>query len=196
MGGGFDRLARYADQVLASGRVGSVLASAIAVVLIFAGLSKLRMPLPAAQALVDFGVARRVRVQFAHAHGVFELVLGAALIVPLFPVVFRSIALGLLSIFTFVVGRAVLHGDPVACRCFGHAEDVVSASTVARNAVLALGGLVALITALRSNEPQQQDLGVFVAGSAVVAYWALLGTIPRLARWNSDTRTLLRERKA
>lgn len=195
MGRGFEHLGDYASQALANVRAGGVLASAIAVVLVVAGLSKWRAPLPAAQALVDFGIASHVRIWYARVLGGFELMLGLALATSIASATVRSIALGLLSVFTVLVAKAVLRGDRVACRCFGHSDEVVSRSTLVRNGALALSSLLALVIALRSRESQRLDLSVLIAGGATVACWALLGTITRLTRWNSDTRSRLRERQ-
>jgi hypothetical protein len=128
-----------------TGQLAVALAAVPAVVLLWAGVEKLRRPFPASLAIVRFGLAKRVRPEVGRGAGAIEVAAGALLLVrPQSPWAYVPAA-ALLLVFAFLLARAVGRGERFACACFGAGEhDSITPATVARTAVLlafCLGGL-------------------------------------------------------
>jgi Methylamine utilisation protein MauE len=128
-----------------SGQLAVALAAVPALVLVWAGVEKLRRPFPASLAIVRFGLAKRVRPVVGRAAGATEVAAGALLLArPQSPWAYVPAA-ALLLVFAFLLARAVRRGERFACACFGAGEnDSITAATVLRTAVLlalCLGGL-------------------------------------------------------
>ena len=128
-----------------SGQLAVALAAVPAVVLVWAGLEKLRRPFPASLAIVRFGLAKRVRPEVGRGAGAIEIASGTLLLVrPQSPWAYVPAA-ALLLLFVFLLARAVGRGERFACACFGAGEsDSITSATVLRTAVLlalCLGGL-------------------------------------------------------
>ena len=128
-----------------SDQLAVALAAVPAVLLVWAGVEKLRRPFPASLAIVRFGLATRVRPAVGRAAGAIEVAAGALLLVrPQSPWAYVPAAT-LLLLFVFLLARAVGRGERFACACFGAGEnDPIAPVTVLRTAVLlalCIGGL-------------------------------------------------------
>lgn len=128
-----------------SGQLAVALAAVPALVLVWAGVEKLRHPFPASLAIVRFGLARRVRPEVGRAAGAIELAAGTLLLArPQSPWAYLPAA-ALLLAFVSLLARAVRRGERFACACFGAREnDSITPVTVLRTSVLlafSLGGL-------------------------------------------------------
>jgi hypothetical protein len=110
------------------------------------GVAKLRHPTRAALALVDFGVARRVRRRLGTALGAGEAVLALGLALHIAPTVLLAASSALLWLFVFLVARSLWRGSRFACFCFGETDSRLSVKTLIRTVVLAC-----LATALASR---------------------------------------------
>jgi hypothetical protein len=128
-----------------SDQLAVALASVPALLLVWAGVEKLRRPFPASLAIVRFGLAKRVRPRVGRAAGAVELAAGVALMArPQSPWTYMPAA-ALLFVFVFLLARAVGRGERFACACFGAREtDSITPVTILRTAVLlalCVGGL-------------------------------------------------------
>jgi hypothetical protein len=128
-----------------SAQLAVALVAVPAVVLVWAGVEKLRRPFPASLAIVRFGLARRVRPAVGRAAGALELAAGTLLLArPQSPWAYVPAA-ALLLVFVFLLARALGRGERFACACFGADEhDSIRPVTIVRTAALlalCLGGL-------------------------------------------------------
>jgi hypothetical protein len=155
----------------------ALVAGVLATVFLVSGSLKARRPFAAALALTRFGVLRRVRPSAGRAVGVLELVLGMSLLaMPGSPVPFVTAAL-LLSLFTFLIGRALLRGERFACSCFAESGGALSWRTLVRTAALLAGAVAGAALTLRPAPEvlavEQRlaglILGVLVFGAALLA---------------------------
>jgi thiol-disulfide isomerase/thioredoxin len=130
----------------------------LAAVLTGAGISKLADRDGAREALKSFGVPTGWAGLGAVALPVVELVVAAALI-PLASAWWAALAaLGLLLLFSAVIGRVLARGERPDCRCFGQLRpQPVGWSTLVRNAGLA--ALALIVLALGRQDPGPSVLG-------------------------------------
>lgn len=192
--GGFAATATLARDIL--GVRASPMASGVATwfligIFLLSGTGKLRQPVLAAMAMVDFGVLRRVHPRLGWALGTTEVALACVLVLDalgrvgflrLPPV----IAAALLWLFVLLIARALRAGEHFACCCFGDVGSSLSPWTLARTAILAL-----LATGLALSPPNalQWPSGSAVVLEALIAA-ALLGMIALglrildLVRWD------------
>lgn len=188
---GFATLLSAAGTAL--GALATPAASAVAIwflagVFAWSGLAKLRKPALAAMALVDFRVARRVRPPLGAALGTAEVLLAAALALGLLPRLTLALTAGLLWLFALLIARSLWAGMRFACFCFGEADDQLSFWTLARTSALALVASTAVITTpptLAHTPWASASVLQALVGLALLSTIALVGTIPRLWRWNS-----------
>jgi hypothetical protein len=165
----------------------------LAIVFAWSGATKLRRPTPAAIAMVDFGVLRRVRPALGSALGAAELLLAVSLITGAFPAVSLPAAAVLLWVFVLLIAKSLWSGDRFACFCFGDAGSRLSGWTLLRTIVLALLGSV-LVVAL----PSAGDYAVFgetyalqmASAMALVGAIVLGGQFPELLRRNKDLKRI------
>lgn len=194
--GGFEAaggLLRDAYAAVTSADGAGAAASLLAWVFLLSGTVKLRRPALAALAMVDFGVARKTVPALGLALGAVEVMLGAALLLRVFPGAALVVAGVLLTAFAAVIARAVARGDSFPCFCFGDAEGSISWWTFARTAALAalavvlVAGAPAELGAGGTARSLQEVVALSVLGSALLA-----ARIPRLVRWNAVAMKVLR----
>jgi uncharacterized membrane protein YphA (DoxX/SURF4 family) len=156
-------------------------------VFLWSGIVKIRQPMQAAVAIVDFRVSRHLRSWAGTALGILELAIAGLLF--LISGARGSVALAaiLLGMFTLVIARSVRSGATFPCFCFGDSRSRVSMFTLLRTAALAG---VALILSFSTNlglTGSPQDLSLqFILSGAVLAVAVLASRIRRLLRWNRD----------
>ena len=146
----------------------------LAVVFVTAGVAKLIDRAGTRDAVVEFGVGRRMAGAVAGSLPVLEIAIGVALVPD---VAARFGALGaalLLAVFTVAIARSLARGQAPACHCFGQVHSrPVGRGTVVRNVVLFT---CAAFVAAAS--------GPWLAAAAAVVTVALIA----LAAWFSSPR--------
>jgi hypothetical protein len=185
--GGFSSAFAYARDLIdaLNGTVGGgIFAWLLAGVFALSGGLKLRRPILAAMAITDFGVSRRVRPVLGRLLGIGELAVAVTLVVsPRVGGVFAAI---LLWFFVALIARSLRAGRKFACVCFGERDSAISRWTLVRTCLLAI-----LATALAIAAPNLGATGANallqaeIAGG-VLGFVALIRSVPRLLRWNSD----------
>lgn len=161
----------------------------LAAVFFWSGIVKLRQPTLAAMAMVDFGVAQRVRKTWGFTQGLAETILALALALGIMPRLSVAIAALLLWFFALLIGRSLGTGERFACFCFGDAESQLSRATLLRTAALALlASLLALVPTPQDVSPGLSVVSLLdaIASGALLATIVLISYIPRLVRWNRD----------
>jgi hypothetical protein len=185
--GGFSSALAYGDDLLdaLSGSSGTgVIAWLLAAVFALSGGLKLRRPILAAMAIVDFGVVRRMRPVLGRLLGISELTLAAGLLVaPRFGGVIATV---LLWFFVVLIARSLRAGGDFACFCFGDSSAPLSRGTLARTAALALLATNQAIAAPGLGAIGADALIQAVVAAGLLGTVALLGYLPRLVRWNAD----------
>lgn len=145
----------------------------LAAVLAVSGIAKVRDDDDAAQrSWADLGVPAGVNTRLLRrAHPWAEIALALALVVApgWSAVAAAGAAVVLCVVYLVLIARAAARSEPVACDCFGStARTVVTGRTVARNAVLLLLALGAVVQAVRGGSPLE------VLATAPAATWAWL----------------------
>ncbi|HEX8087114.1 MAG TPA: MauE/DoxX family redox-associated membrane protein [Solirubrobacteraceae bacterium] len=161
---------------------------ALALVLAYSGAVKLADPRPAAIALVDFGVARRVRPALGRAVGAYEALLAAALVAAILGAVPAaapaSVAALTFLLFAWFLARGVRAGAEFGCNCFGASDGAVSAADVARTALLAALAAAAVAGPATIDDAHLPAAPVAVAATLLGA--ALVRGALRLRGVNAD----------
>ena len=117
----------------------------VAMLLLVAGMYKLRRPLSAAASMVRFGVLPRASRKAGYAFGATEMIVGFALISWTGSLVMLALcgALLLAAGFVAVIALALTRGDRFPCNCLSDNDEEISISTLFR----ALGMVIALVIA-------------------------------------------------
>jgi hypothetical protein len=185
--GGFSSMLTYGNDLLdaltwstGTGAIAWLLAAVFAL----SGSVKLRRPVLAAMAFVDFGVARRVHGTLGWSLGIGELTLAVALIVA--PRFGGMIATVLLWFFVVLIARSLRAGGRFACFCFGDSNASLSRWTLIRTAALALLATDVAIAAPGVGAVGSDTLIQAVVAAGLLGTVALLGYLPRLLRLNAD----------
>jgi hypothetical protein len=126
----------------------TILLASLGLVLIWSAIAKLRQPVLAALAIVDFGVLKRADRWVGLMLGMLEFSLGVVLLVGLVPHIAAAGAFVMFVAFTALIGRALRHGKAFACYCFGDASAKLSRLTLFRSAALATTSGLMLMTLL------------------------------------------------
>jgi hypothetical protein len=141
----------------------------------WSGVTKLRRPMLAAMAMVDFGVVKRVQRWYGSLLGVSEVVLAAVLLaaagshhaglqIALWAAAF------LLGFFTLIVGRSLVRGENFPCACFGENDTELSRATLVRTGTLTGAAVIlGLASPLQHTTHSTATLGL----AAVTAIAAL-----------------------
>jgi len=161
----------------------------LAIIFAWSGISKLRQPILATMAMVDFGVLRRVRPRLGSALGAAELSLALLLATGVLRTVFLPIAAALLWLFALLIAKSLRSGKRFACFCFGEADSELSRLTLVRTATLALlASVVAIAPPPAGVHPGFGSTYALQAASAAAIVGAVVlgGQIPKLLRWNKD----------
>jgi hypothetical protein len=190
--GGFAHLLDGASAVV-SADAHHIATAAVAATLAWSGGAKLRRPLPAAWALVDFGAARHVRPRLGSALGLLEVTLAVTLAIgllagALITTLATGAAMSLFAVFAATVGRSLTRGASFDCACFGVGSAPISRLTFTRAALLAaLSALLALTAGAAGAVPGVTALvATLTAGVAVTATVALAAAVGPLLRWNGN----------
>jgi hypothetical protein len=153
----------------------------LALVFLWSGSAKVRRPLLAAAALVDFGVTKRPRPGHGYLLGGVELALGLAL-AAMAPQVPTLAAAVVLTVFAVFVVRAVLNGARFPCGCFGEWHAAISPLTAARTVFLAVLAWALAGATLLAGADTRHDAAVVASTLAVLATIVLAARIPQLVR--------------
>jgi uncharacterized membrane protein YphA (DoxX/SURF4 family) len=160
----------------------------LALVFAWSGVVKLRRPVSAALAIVDFGLTKRVYPSLGWLVGLGETLLALALAAGLFPPLALSGAAILLWFFSALIGRSLLAGKSFACFCFGDSGSALSRATLARTGALAL--FATLVAALPTPNPLWTDWQVpafqAIVAASLLGTIALIGSMPQLLRAYKD----------
>jgi hypothetical protein len=163
----------------------------LAFVFALSGVVKLYRPVPAAVAMVNFGITNDVRKRLAMLVGVVELAVAVGLAVHWR--IAGYAAAGLLALFAFLISRALIRGGSFDCGCFGVEDTPISRLTLLRT--LALLGVAAFIL-VRWEAGSAPPLAAVVAACAAFGYGLLLSRLSPLVRWNAIVFTRRVERGA
>jgi hypothetical protein len=161
----------------------------LGIVFAWSSITKLRRPVLAAIAIVDFGISRRVMPRLGRALGAAELSLALLLVTGTLPKVFVPAAAGLLWLFVLLIARSLWVGKRFACFCFGETDSKLSRLTLVRTATLALLASVLSVTwPPTAAYPQiNSTYALQAASAAAIVGTVVLGSlIPKLLRWNKD----------
>jgi len=152
--------------------LGAVSRLCIATVFLAAAVGKVRQPSPFAETVMRYGLTtpRQAHV-IARALPMCELAVGVLLAIDVIPVVAATLALVLLGGFTALMVRTTRLGQSFPCNCFGANEVNIGPALLARNIILLLLGLVALIAGRGSitGEPVETY-------GQLVSNWLPIGT--------------------
>ena|SRR5437762_11015367 len=162
----------------------------LAGVFVWSGTVKLRQPMLAALAIVDFRVVRQVRSYLGTALGAGETLVALVLIVGVLPQLTLGFAAALLWAFTFLITRSLLAGERFACFCFGDSDSKLSNFTLLRTLALALLASLLAITSppalVRTGFGLSALFLQAIAASSLLGSTTLITYIPRLIRWTLE----------
>ena len=155
----------------------------LAAVFAVSGTVKVRRPVLAAMALVDFRIVRRPLPVLGLALGGFELLvaLGLAFV----PAAAVFLAAPLLWFFAFLIARGLRANEDFACFCFGESDGALSRWTLVRTAALAALATVVALGSPRlwrwtGGEPWLE----LVAAASLFGMVVLFRQMLPLLRWN------------
>lgn len=136
---GFESLADLLGRVvdILGPPVGGILASAIAILLAISGSAKIRHPISAALAMVDFGLVSRPLLVLGRLAGTVEVTIAAGLLVGVWRSAWATVASLLFAFFAVLIGRSLLLGRTFPCNCFGRSGALLSRWTLIRAVSLA-----------------------------------------------------------
>lgn len=153
------------------------------------GFTKLRDPGAASEAIVRFGITSNARPSMGRLLGVFESALALALVTGVLLRWSLAAASILLSVFAFLVGRALLAGEHFTCGCFGEKEPITPWTLVRVGSLgaIAISALTLSLTRVqvRTLSPKANALEIYSA-LAVIGLVALISRVPELLRWNAS----------
>jgi hypothetical protein len=146
------------------------LSGALAATLALSGWTKVRRPLPAALAMVRFGLSRRVESRRGVAAGLIELAIAAALLASLSPVG-PGAAATLGCLFIIITARALARGERFVCACFGGREQL-SYRTLLRAGLLFASAVCVFALSLTNEGSIALGGRVVALSSGVLAFLA------------------------
>ncbi len=158
----------------------------LAIVFVWSAVAKLRQPILAAVAMMNFGVLRRVRPRLGSTLGAAELLLAFLLITGTLPALFLPVTAGLLWLFVLLIAKSLLSGKDFACFCFGDADSRLSHLTLVRTGALALLASALAVAPLPYASFDRTYLLQAISGAAFVGTIVLGSQIAKLLRWNRD----------
>lgn len=198
--GGFEQALTLAEELLdaLTGSMGrDITRWFLAALFTVAGVAKLRRPMLAAMAMVDFGIVRRPRQHLGLALGATELFVALLVALPWSSPAGLFFAAALLWIFVAMTARALLTRRDVACFCLGDPDSHISTWSGLRTGALAvLVSLQLLKPEARLSESATDQVMYAVAACSLFSAGLLLARVPRLLRWNAGTVRIVEEETA
>lgn len=196
---GFDALGQLLEGLfLANENISfaGVTASLLGCVLVVSGASKVRHPRESADAMVGFGILDRPLAPLGLGLALFEILLGADLLVPQTWRFTLPISFLLFASFAFLLSRSLQQGRRFRCNCFGPNGDPISGKTLVRAAILtaAAGWLTAGVN--MADKPIGAlfvSLSQLVTAAGIVAIIALLAMARTLLNVSALTNGALAE---
>jgi uncharacterized membrane protein YphA (DoxX/SURF4 family) len=172
--------AATADPVPLSARI------ALAAVFAAAGTYKVRHPLVAAQAMVNFRVLASARKHMGRLLGVGETLIALTLLAPVAAVAFVGCAAaGSLSVgYVVVTVNALRRGDRFPCRCLPGLGGDVSPATLTRACAMVVGSAIGLVGPVRGAAVEAEQL-VPATALAVAAVGFPLACVAARTGWRS-----------
>jgi hypothetical protein len=167
-------LVRQLGSTIGSDALLGIALDLVGITFVISGLQKMRNPLMASFAFVDYRVATRARPWLGMALGTWEVGLGAWLLLRLAGPAGAGTACVVLSFFSYVLAREVGAGRQHPCYCFGAAEAALSWVTVARTASLAAVAGVVMMLASWHAPATVAALQQFVVAAGCFATFVLL----------------------
>ena len=158
----------------------------LAIVFVWSGVAKLRQPILAAVAMMNFGVLRRVRPRLGSTLGAAELLLALLLITGTLPALFLPVTAGLLWLFVLLSARSLLAGEDFTCFCFGDVDSRLSRLTLVRTGALALLASVMAIVPLPYASFDRTYFLQAISAAAFIGTIVLGSQLAKLLRWNRD----------
>ncbi len=158
----------------------------LAIVFVWSGVAKLRQPILAAVAMMNFGVLRRVRPRLGSTLGATEVALALLLITGTLPALVLPVTAGLLWLFVLLIAKSLLSGKDFACFCFGDADSRLSRLTLVRTGALALLASALAVAPLPYASFDRTYVLQAISAAAFVGTIVLGSQIARLLRWNRD----------
>lgn len=125
-------------RVLQNSHTQFTLITVIGIVFIWSGVAKLRQPMLAAMAIMDFGLLSRVNRSIGSLAGIFELGLGVILVSGRLPLTTTIMAMTMFGAFSLLIARSLRRGKNFACYCFGDSDAKLSRLTLFRSVALML----------------------------------------------------------
>jgi hypothetical protein len=166
-------------------QLGGIAVWLLAAVFAISGIAKLHRPIPAAVAMMNFGVLRSIRPEAARALGVAEISVAATLSLDLY--VGLVVAAALLATFVALLVRALTQGRRFGCGCFSSVETPLSGWTLARTASLFALSLLALYAETSGGTQVDATTQTLEAMTAISTLSILLlgSRTTSLIRWNA-----------
>ncbi len=164
--------------------------AALALVFAWAAISKLRQPMPAAEAAVAFGVTRRATrgrgLMLGFAESTVAAGFGLAVLVPSVRLVVATVGTAVLLMFCALILRALRQDRTFQCACFGQ-EAALDAKTLRRTLALTALGATGMVGAIdQAALSADETVAAAVFGAALLATVVLAPTVNDLRRLNDD----------
>lgn len=161
-------------RLIADSEVRSIVVWTLAGTLLWSGFSKLRHPLLAATALMQFGLVKTASRSRGQVLGAGELGLAMLLISGVAPLFGLAIATALFSVFAILIGARLRAGDTRPCYCFG-SDSPLGVVALARAIVLALvSGTLSVTASMWTTPADLGSIGWYAAGAAALMGVAVL----------------------
>lgn len=150
----------------------------LAAVFVVAALGKLADREGSRQSVRDFGLSSRLDSALALLFPVAELTVAVALVPGGSARYAAAGALGLLTLFTLAIARALVRGRKPDCHCFGRFHSAPAGpGTLARN--VALGALAVLIASQPASTPNLREVAATAVAIAILAETFLVRALLR-----------------
>jgi hypothetical protein len=158
----------------------------LATLFVVGGVYKLRRPLDAAIAAVNFGILKRPWKPAGYAFGIAELCLGVLLLSPSLPLAAAALGLstGLSVGFAFVTGRALAAGGKFSCHCLPGSDGELSSRSLWRAIAMIVASVASALGLLFSRMVVPQPPSIAgAAGLAAVILGIPLAVTSAAAVW-------------
>jgi methylamine utilization protein MauE len=158
-----------------TGHLSAVVTLALAALWVLAGVSKLRRQTDFRLTLLDFEVSPLLVQPIGIIIPLFEIVLGATIVIPQFIRLSAWAMLGTLTVFSVAVLQALIRGRTPQCHCFGQlSASPITWKTLLRNAGIAIA---VFWIATRAPMPSMAHFGASIVRNLSVSPLALIVVI-------------------